>query len=1155
MSDFSQKSDICRQYGYLQMICSNCGTENRESANFCRRCGMLLTTHCPRCGTDVLVDADYCDHCGLPLTPRATSGWAMGWNVQGQQIAAPKIAAPLPPLATPRPAAQPAITSALPVTNATPATSAASVTTTAPVHLPTTTVETAPSNLLQKYAPSELLDKLHAARAHGEMVGERRIVTMLFCDVKGSTDFAETLDPEEWTEIMNGAYERMIRAVYKYEGTVARLLGDAILAFFGAPIAHEDDPQRAVLAGLDIVTDIAPYCQQIKQEWGIEFNVRVGINTGLVVVGAVGSDLRVEYTALGDAINLAARMEQTAQPGTVQIAHETYKLVKPLFEVEELGRIEVKGKSEPVLAYRVLGRKAFVGRVRGIEGLHAEMVGRDEELQALRNVIADLQQGLGRIVCVLGEAGVGKSRLVSEGYQVFKDLIGANGNWHESISLSYETNHAYGLFQQLMQRACGIAHGDPPPVVRTKLTSLVERMAEARRPGAAQVFGALFGLESNGALPLEGDAFKHELFEAVREWWRAHFADRPTVLVFDDMHWTDAPSVELFQRLLSLTEEMPLVLLCAMRTERQAPAWEIRTISGEEYHHRYSEIMLQPLSAAESNELVNRLLPNADLPDRLRATILEKTGGNPFFIEEVVRALIDRGVVVAEERSVEGQTQCTWRATSDGADLDIPGNVQSLLATRIDRLEEATRSTLQVASVIGRSFGRRVLQAVDEDSHELDKHLGTLIRVDMIREAARVPEVEYAFLNPLTQEAVYKTILLKRRREFHRRVAEAMEALYADRLEGLYGLLVHHFARAGLRDKAIQYARRASQQAASLYAYDEAAQNLHAALELLEPGDKSDALIAIHLTLLEELGDVDRLLRDGKQAIEHYQQALDLWHERPDADKLIAVRLHRKIVQVVDERKWTVGVQDLQQANESRLASRASLEADLGRMQAEPPHLETVRVLVTLSTDAWRMQNPPDWDTAQRFALDAVDMAEQLDSPVDLSQALGALATVLDGRSLLREHLKVAQRRLAICREPQFTDLRERMEAVRGAGAALMYVGEYEQALDHLREAEELATQAQVVEQQVSALGLQAQCMLRLDRWDDVLANEQKWRDLERRYTRERVGETCFFIALSASVHAMRGDQDQAKSYLKESYDYMVAVSGLPEQWQRNQFY
>ena len=1005
---------------------------------------------------------------------------------------------------------------------------------------------------LQRFIPKELQARLDAARASGEMVGERRVVTMLFSDVKGSTAAAEQLDPEDWSEIINAGFEFMIKPIYRYEGIVARLMGDGILGFFGAPIAHEDDPQRAILAGLEIVAGISPYREQVRQRYGVDFDVRVGINTGLVVVGAVGSDLRMEYTALGDAINLAARMEQTARPGTVQVAHDTYKLVKPLFEFEELGGIEVKGKAEPVPAYRALGAKELAGRGRGIEGLHAEMVGRRVELATLRELMVDLKQGVGRIVCLMGDAGVGKTRLIQESRKVFLQVMGGEANWHETTTLSYETNQAYGLLQRLLRRVEGIAYDDPLPHIRQTLASVVEGLAQDRRPGAMQVLEALFGLNAHErALPLEGEAFRRELFEAVQGWWRTRFGDRPTVLVFDDMHWGDTASIELLLQLLPLTEEIPVVLLCAMRGEREAPSWQIKTQSYEHYPHRYTEMSLRPLTEEESDELVSRLLAIAEISDPLRARILERSAGNPFFIEEVVRTLIENGAVYPEERAVNGELRRYWRSTSEAADFAIPDNLRSLLAARMDRLEEATRATLQMASVIGRNFYYRVLQAVDEGTSDLDKNVGTLLRLDMIREMARVPEVEYSFRNPLTQEAVYKTILLKRRREFHRRVGEAMVELYPDRLEGLYGLLAHHFALAGEREKAIEYSRRAAKQAMAVYAYDDAAQNLRAALELIPLGEVS----AIHLSLREECADIFCLLRDGARAIGEYQQALELWRGLQDSDRMAGVRLHRKIVQAVTDLKWSVSLENLQRANTAREDSRASLVQALDQLEREPPYLETVRARIALSADAWRIQEPPDWDAAQRFAQAAVDMAATLDSPVDLSQAHGALANVLDGRSRLREHLQMSEQRLAICRQPEFSDLRETLEALRGLGTALMYVGEYAQALPYLAEAEGLATQVQAIDQIANVLTVQAQCLFRTDRWDEVLALEEKWRDLERRHTRERVGATCFLVALSASVHALRGDTDRANTYAQESYDFMVSISGKPEQWQRNQFY
>ena len=269
------------------------------------------------------------------------------------------------------------------------------------------------SQFLYQYLPRPLIAKLELARARDAMVGERRVITMLFCDVKGSTAAAEQVDPEVWGDIMNGVFEHMIRPVYKYEGLVSRLMGDAILAFFGAPVAHEDDPQRAVLAGLEIQQGIQPYAEQVRRKYGLEFGLRVGINTGLVVVGEIGSDLRMEYTAIGDAINLAARMEQTASVGTIQISDGTYPLVAPFFEIEALGEIEVKGKSAPVKTYRVLGAKTVPGDLRGLKGFSSPLVGRDSQLALLNDRLRQLQLGIGSIVGMVGEVGLGKSSIIS----------------------------------------------------------------------------------------------------------------------------------------------------------------------------------------------------------------------------------------------------------------------------------------------------------------------------------------------------------------------------------------------------------------------------------------------------------------------------------------------------------------------------------------------------------------------------------------------------------------------------------------------------------------------------------------------------------------------------------------------------------------------
>ena len=615
---------------------------------------------------------------------------------------------------------------------------------------------------LQEKATHPGSDAGRAAPSGGRrMQGERRIVTVLFCDVAGSTAMAEQLDPEEWAEIMNEAFEYLTGPVSRYEGTVARLMGDAILAFFGAPLAHEDDPERAILAGLDILEGIQPFRGQIEREYSLDFNIRVGINTGPVVVGEVGSQVAGEYTAMGDAVNLAARMEHTALPGTIQISAETHKLVAPLFHFESLGEIEVKGVTEAVSAYRVLGRRVDPGRLRGIEGLSAPLIGRAKEWETLRRVMADVRQGRGQIVSLMGEAGLGKSRLIEEMRAEWQTEDGEKPRWVVGHGVSYDMSRPYGLFVQQLRQACGVDEAAPKETVLRKIAELHDMPSDAKAllARAAEVLLAATA-ESDGP-KLEGEALKRELFEVSLDFWRAMLGLRPVVIVFDDLHWADPASEELMLHLFQLAEE-GVLFLCAFRPERQSPAWRVKQAVETEYPHLYTEVGLSPLSDNDSGELIASLLTISDLPEQLRRLILQKAEGNPFFVEEVVRTLIDSGAVERDRSTMR------WAATTDVGDIAIPDSLQSLLVSRFDRLEESARRTLQLASVIGRSFYYKVLKLVSDSAIVLERQLSTLQRVELIREAARVPELEYIFRHELTREAAYSSILLRSRREFHR---------------------------------------------------------------------------------------------------------------------------------------------------------------------------------------------------------------------------------------------------------------------------------------------------------------------------------------------------------------------------------------------------
>jgi class 3 adenylate cyclase/tetratricopeptide (TPR) repeat protein len=646
--------------------------------------------------------------------------------------------------------------------------------------------------------------------------GERRVVTMLFCDVVGSTAMAETLDPEDWTEIMNGAFERMSAPIERYEGTIARLMGDAIFAFFGAPTAHEDDPERAVAAGLAIVEAVAPYRDELKDRSGLELNVRVGINTGPVVVGQVGSGSAVEYTAMGDAVNVAARMEQTADPGTVRITEETRRLVAGRFEVDPRGAIEVKGKAEPVTAYRVVGRTGLVGR----ELLGGPLVGRDHEMEQLRRAVDDALDGRGQLISLIGDAGLGKTRLIEEvrTHWTTRERSGPREGgdirrlWETWRCVSYDTTRPYAQYRRMVATMAEIADTDPPGVVRRKLAAIVEPEATTWLQPHLRVWRSLFGVTEPDEAPLEGQAFRDAITELVPAATR-FFGAEPRLLVFEDLHWCDEASMDLLIETAKVVEEQPSLFLFAYRPDRRAPSWRLKQWIETEFPHRSSEIVLRPLDGRATAELIDTLLP--DSTEEVRSELVERTEGNPLFVHELA-------------------------AAAGGDARSIPATLQALITARLDTLDDETRRTLQLASVIGRSFTEPVLGEVAGDGAELLGRLRTLERVGLVQETARTPEREFAFHHSLTQDATYATILKRGRRELHARVGETLERRYADRAEEFAALLARHFEEAEDDERTLRYATMAGDQAARLYANAEAITHYTAAIEAATRLDRSE---------------------------------------------------------------------------------------------------------------------------------------------------------------------------------------------------------------------------------------------------------------------------------------------------------------------------
>lgn len=569
---------------------------------------------------------------------------------------------------------------------------------------------------LTSAAPAPLMDKMRAAK----LTGERKPVTALFADVVGSTALAESMDAEDWTVIVNQAFELMSAAVFRYEGTIAQLQGDALLAFFGAPLAHEDDPERAVRAALDMVAATDEFAAELKAERGIEFRIRAGINSGPVMVGNVGSDLRYEYTALGDAVNVAARMQTAAEPGTVVITDRTLRLIAGTFDVDDLGEIEVKGKAEPIHAYRVIGLRSVPERRRGLEsvGLSSPLVGRDGELDALQSLFQVVAAGRGRLAVVIGEPGIGKSRLMAE----LRAGIGAStppgdgesaALWIEGRCASYGRTVPYHLVLELVRSMLAIpfaaAEHETRELLNAALGALLGDEAADIVPYLAHLLSLPLGGEAAERIQGDPDFLQGRYVASISRVVRALTAGaggttRPVVMVAEDIHWADPASVDVLLQLMPLLTPLPVLQLFAGRAETDVPGWRLVSQAQAVFAEALAEIRLAPLSEADSRGLVANLLEIESLPDAVRANILTRAEGNPFFVEEVIRMFIERSAIVrAGDR---------WMANESIVGVEIPETLHGLLLARIDQLPDSAKRSLRVASVIGRQFPVRVLERV-----------------------------------------------------------------------------------------------------------------------------------------------------------------------------------------------------------------------------------------------------------------------------------------------------------------------------------------------------------------------------------------------------------------------------------------------------------
>ncbi|MEW5870325.1 MAG: adenylate/guanylate cyclase domain-containing protein [Chloroflexota bacterium] len=724
---------------------------------------------------------------------------------------------------------------------------------------------------LQRMIPKEFAERLLATR--GKVERERRLVTILFSDVKGSTAMAEKLDPEEVMEIMDGAFDFLIEPIYQHEGTLARLMGDAILAFFGAPISHEDDPERAVRAALDILEESKAYASKLEQEWGIKgFNVRVGIHTGLVVVGEVGSDLRVEYTAMGDAINLASRLEQNAPVGGVLISADTYQHIRGLFDVQALEPLSVKGKTEPVRVYEVLRarRDDFYREGRGVHGVRTQLIGRQMELSILQDAFAGLvENGATKTITVVGDAGMGKTRLLQE----FEGCLEGWSEAHDCCrgrALPTTMRTPYGVLRDLFCRRFSILDSDRPAEVQVKFERGTAPYLEPRQ---AHLVGYLVGLGFEQTAAVRDLAASSSLAGEARIHLTTYFLslakERPLLVLLEDLHWADELSLNFFTDLVETAERLLVIGLTRPTLYERATKWGLS--------HRQQRMDLLPLAENDSQALVRAILEKvADLPGEMQDLIVRGAEGNPYYIEELIVMLMGDGVIV-----VDGDA---WRVEMERLkNVRVPTTLTGVLQARLDSLPEAEKQILQRAAVVGRRFWDVVVDrmgGLDGEPDGVVELLQSLLGRQLIfpeRRSVFAGVNEYLFKHAVLRDVTYETVLLKLRRVYHQQVAEWLEVNCMERLEEYAEVIAGHYEAAREPAKAVTWLRKAGRAAQRFSAFHDALDLYGRALALLPETD-----LAERAQILVHMGDSHEKLSQYAQASECLRMGADLARKAGD---------------------------------------------------------------------------------------------------------------------------------------------------------------------------------------------------------------------------------------------------------------------------------
>ncbi|MFB3896773.1 MAG: tetratricopeptide repeat protein [bacterium] len=698
---------------------------------------------------------------------------------------------------------------------------------------------------LSRFVPSKVIEGILSGSEMMEE-GERRNITIFFADIVGFTPLSETLDPEDLKDLIDTYLGKMTEIIHKYDGTIDKFIGDAVMALFGAPTTHEDDPERALRSALEIQDAMAVF----SQKFGRDVKLRIGISCGEVIVGGLGGEHRLDYTAIGDVVNLASRLQSFGQPGQIVVSQRIFERTQGAFEFASLGAITLKGKAAPVQAYTLEKPIREYDKIPMRKISAVKLVGRETELQTLSQVIEEAKKGYGQIVHLKGESGVGKTRLM---YELRKQAEPLGVQCYYGRCLSYGKGSPYLPFIDLFIRGiCRI----PDTLSRTEAAKKVEEELMALSPELSDhipyiQFLVMPEVAPQSVLAEDPKTRMKRIFSAVLAVIEKKARQKPLVLEFEDLQWADSLSLNLINYLIPEILQIPIAIFLVYR-----PYFTHDWIAGG----KQITIELQELSDQDSEKLIHQLLGLQQLPAGLFEKILKKTEGNPFFAEEVILYLNQTGTLQ--------QTESGWILTKDLQEVDIPDTIQGVVLSRIDRLETNVRRVLQCASVIGHRFRYRILNYVIEVEQNLQEHLSQLVDTGLILEQSLIPELEYLFRHTVTQEVTYNTLLVKRRKIFHGKIAQCLEEMYANRLDEHYELIAHHYSNSDEHQKALEYLIKAGDKCRKLYANETAIDCYTQALKRTQYfAGTPEQIQEIEITLRLNRGMVSELVGDLKSAM------------------------------------------------------------------------------------------------------------------------------------------------------------------------------------------------------------------------------------------------------------------------------------------------